>query len=357
MPARQMFRASYNIQSLQAQARQSKEIVRKFEAVSRKNFRLTAQIATAVLYQRKVYYAPEHDWINAAAERALHVSPRPNQHHLIKHFYKVSYSYARIVVGSRRTRQSSNFHVDPVEELLYQCLLSRVEAARIAFVDPGSEKRRLEQKALRKNWPGTVLQRRLQNLEYELEERHERLDLDFLKDLFSELSQLERKKANAKIQLWERSDKWKYLKRDTFAQMYRALEEKLRFLDEKIYFLQMELWEKWLDMQVVKIFHELEADILQMAQFGVVKDSREPEGRSAIQSKTSLYRVRNVVVIAEVENRQSRDAEDSHLGRRVYSVFAIVLPRDHRQKQARRLKPQKNEYCNRSSKSMRPRYR
>jgi hypothetical protein len=345
MPSRPQLKPNFRNPNLQQQVLKDKVDFSKPEAQTGRVRRPVLKVAQAGLQQRVSFIAPEHDWILAAAERAVQLRPRPNQLHVIRNFKKVSYGYANIVMGF------VGRYKNPVEAFMYQCLLDRLEAARVAMVDPGSELHRLQEKADKRGWPTKVFQRKRRVLEVTLSGQRQDLDLCDLFILTRQMFELDGKKRSIEVEikkLWHGTKKRKNTKKP-FSKRNQELQDRLRVCKDAIYNTKLDSWEAWLDQQAVKIFHEIEADIVHMAQYGRLKRVEQPKGRSAVRAQTRVWRSRQVVVIAELE--ECRDGS-----RRVYRVVAVVSPSAYRNKQNKRIKPQKTKYHNCSLRSQRTKY-
>ncbi|MBD3281350.1 hypothetical protein GF391_01245 [Candidatus Uhrbacteria bacterium] len=337
MPARPIFRSDHTAVKRQSRAEEDKAAFAKQEAGTARQIRPVMRVAQP-RQLRLDFVRPEHEWIEEAAARAVELKPRPQQLHMIRDFRRVSYKYARIQMSAH------GWYRDPVEALIYHCLMDRLEEARIAIEDPGSELRRLEERAIRKGWPNKVLNKRRAQLIARMSNRDERLDMSQLLQMMRQMQSKETKKGGVKQEirrLWRKA-KRRHRVRKSFPKQLEKLQNRMQALDDEGQKLKLMSWVEWLDGQARKAIFDIEEDIVRMAEEGRVLKDELPRGRKAVRSKTGLWRPRNVMVVADLD-------EDWD----VLRVLAVVTPAEYNKKRNRRVKGGKPAYRNRPPRSQR----
>ena len=338
MPARPIFRSDHAAKR-QNRVEEDKAVFAKQEAGMARRARPVMRV-TQPRQLRLDFVRPEHEWIEEAVARAVAFKPRPQKLHLIRDFRRVSYKYARIQMSAH------SWYRDPVEALIYHCLMDRLEEARIAIEDPGSELRRLEEKAVCRNWPDKVLNKRRAQLIARMSNRYEHLNISLLLQMMRQMQSKEMKKGGVKQEirrLWRKA-KRRHKSRKTFPKQLEKLQSCMQALDDEGQKLKLMSWVEWLDSQARKVIFDIEEDIVRMAAEGRVLKDELPRGRKAVRSKTGLWRSRNVMVIADL-------GEDWE----VLRVLAIVTPSEYNKKRNRRAKSAKPPYRNRPPRSQRRR--
>jgi hypothetical protein len=279
------------------------------------------------------FVPPEQNWIQNAAHNAATMKPRPQVMDLIRDFRRVSYHYAKIQAGAH------GWYDDPVYELVYHCLLERLEKARLYIEDPQSELRQLEERSLRKKWPLKVYLRRRAALEMEMSGRHAQLDLKLLMNLMRKTQSFEQKKDVVQREvrrLWQKAKKRRTVKK-CFPKQNQELQEQLRCIVDQSAKLRVLLWTEWLDMQALQVIYDMEKDIVRMAATGRILRDELPKGRRAIKSQTTLWKQVPVVIIAELD----ADLDPQ-------KIVAVITPSEYSNKQRRRMRGKKAIYRNKS---------
>lgn len=338
MPTKPIFRSSHRAANQKARAEEGKAAFALAEASTARQTRPIMRVVRANERALK-FAAPDHVWIEEAAVRAVSIKPRPQKMSLVRDFRRVSYKYAQIQMSSH------GWYQDPLEALLYQCLMDRLAKARQAIEEPNSEYRELQNKAERKKWPRKVYERKRAQLERELVGRHEELDLGLLFALLRQIAQGYRNKEEVQRdikRLWQKARR-RHKARKSFPAQLLKLQNRLQSLDDMEEKLRYISWVEWLDMQAKKIFYEIEADILRMAEQGRLLRDELPRGRKAVCAKSGVWRPRQVIVIAELND----DDDD------VLRVVAVVTPAAYNKKRNRRAKAARQGYRNKPPRSQR----
>ncbi|GEM_PF-1482703 len=328
---RLIFRANYQTIKRQIKAKEGKDIFCRAEARSNLIPRPIMKCFNAE-QQKFEFILPEQDWVQNAAHYIAIMKPRPQMMGLIKDFRKVSYHYAKIQVGAY------GWYNDPVYELVYHCLMERLEKARLHIEDPKSELRQLEDRAFRKKWPLKVFLKRRATLEKEISDRHTQLNLNLLMELMRKMQNLEQKKEGLQKEMrrfWLKAKKRRVAKK-FFPKQNQELQEKINNIQNQSMKVRALLWTEWLDRQSLQIMHEIEKDIVRMAIEGKVLRDELPKGRSAIKSQTKLWRSEMVVIIADLDENLNP-----------CKIFAVVTPSEYNKKRRRRIRGEKEIYRNR----------
>ncbi len=337
MPTKPIFRSSHRAVKQQARAEEGKTAFALAEASTARQVRPMMR-AVRPNEQPLKFEPPDHVWIEEAAARSVGIKPRPQKLNLIRDFRRVSYKYAQIQMSSH------GWYQDPLESLIYQCLMDRLEKAREAIEEPHSELRNLQTKAQRKRWPQKVYERKRAQLERELSGRHEELDLGTLFALMRQIASGNRSKNEVQRdikRLWQKA-KRRHKARKAFPVQLLKLQNRLQSLDDLEQKLRYMSWVEWLDSQAKKIFYEIEVDIVRVASQGRVLKDELPRGRKAISGRTGVWRPRQVIAIAELN--QEHD---------VLRVVAVVTPSAYNKKRNRRAKGERRGYRNKPPRSQR----
>ncbi len=336
-----IFRASHQTAERQVKAKEDKDAFRKAEARSDRVLRPVMRRFEAG--QRKLEFVPpEQNWIQNAAHNAAIMKPRPQVMNLIRDFRRVSYHYAKIQAGAH------GWYNDPVYELVYHCLMERLEKARLYIEDPRSELRQLEDRAMRKNWPLKVYIKRRAALEKEISGRHAQLDLKLLMELMRKTQNFEQKKEALQREvrrLWQKAKKRRTAKK-FFPKQNQELQEQLSCIQDQAAKLRVLLWTEWLDVQALQVVYDMEKDIVRMAAEGKILRDELPKDRRAIRSQTRLWQSVPVVIIADLDENSDP-----------YKILAVVTPGEYSKKQRRRIRGKKEIYRNTRPSLQRKRFR
>jgi hypothetical protein len=336
-----IFRASYQSTERQIKAKEDKDAFRQAEARSDLVPRPVMRRSEAG--QRKFEFIhPEQNWIQNAAYGAAIMKPRPQVMNLIRDFRRVSYHYAKIQAGAH------GWYNDPVYELIYHCLMERLEKARLYIEDPKSELRQLEDRALRKKWPLKIFLKRRAALEEEMSGRHAQLDLRLLMELMRKTQNFEQKKEIVQKEvrrLWQKAKKRRTAKK-FFPKQNQQLQEQLHSIENQSAKMRVLMWIEWLDAQALQVIYDMEKDIVRMSAEGKILRDELPKDRRAIRSQTKLWQSQQVVIIADLDENSDP-----------IKILAIVTPSEYSKKQRRRMRGKKEIYRNTRPSLQRKRFR